>query len=149
MGAGTLLNARVRGNTLVGNTVADFRTSTATNANLLVPVSINRAEGMPDDVVLDPMAHLRLDFGDSSLIDENINIGNILIPTTTGGTISSTAADPIKMSTTRPILTDFRVVVPDEVFPPGDNEFTIFGVDQNEAQIFLNNNFNLFGGTIQ
>lgn len=136
----------VRGNTLLANLVSDFRTSTATNEDLVMPASVNRAEGQADDVVLDPVAHLRLNFGDSSVAGENINIGNILLPTTTGGVFTN--SDAFK-GAGRAIQADFRVVVPDEVFPPADNLFTIFGVDQDESAIFLFNNYNLFGGTIQ
>ena len=59
-----------------------------------------------------------------------------------------TNTDPFKAAG-RAVLADFRVVVPDEVFPPADNQFTLFGVDQDESAIFLFNNYNLFGGTIQ
>lgn len=141
-GAGTLLTARVRGNTMTGNTSADFRTSTADNPNLIAPLSTDNAEGMDDIVVLNPLAHMFLEFGDSSVAGENINIGNILLPTLGGGTIMSNGTDPFK-GTSQPILTDYTVVVPNEVFPPADNQFTIFGVDQNEAMIFMNNGWTL------
>jgi hypothetical protein len=93
-------------------------------------------------VILDPLAHLNLFFGDDDgdIDGTEINVGHILLPTTVGGTW--TVGDVFKPAG-RAIITNFNVLVPDETFPPPDNQFTIFGVDQDEEQIFINNNYNV------
>jgi hypothetical protein len=150
VGAATEQNVTVRGNNLGGNAIFDFVTGTVTNT--IAPaqtLSTNDPdEGDPDTVILDPLAHLNLLFGDSSAVTENINFGNTLNPSTGGGVW--TAGDVFKAAG-RAIIADFQVVVPDEVFPPADNEFVLFGVDQDESAIFLGNGYNVLPGigTIQ
>ncbi len=150
VGAATEQNVIVHGNDLRGNTNFDFVTGTLTNniATQALSIDDDNPEGDLDTVQLDPLAHLNLFFGDSTPGGENINIGNTLNPSTTGGVW--TAGDVFKAAG-RPILANFQVVVPDEVFPPADNIFTLFGADTDESAIFLGNGYNVLPGigTIQ
>lgn len=149
VGAATEQNVIVHGNDLRGNTTFDFVTATLTNNIATQALSTNvGTEGAADTVVLDPLAHLNLFFGDSTPGGENINIGNTLNPSTVGGVW--TAGDVFK-GAGRAILADFQVVVPDEVFPPADNIFTLFGTDTDESALFLGNGYNVLPGigTIQ
>ncbi|REJ93890.1 MAG: hypothetical protein DWQ34_09470 [Planctomycetota bacterium] len=146
VGAATRQNVTVRNNDIGGNRALDFLTGTVTNTIATQSLSVNRGEGSADDVLLDPLAHLHLFFGDMAGGPTAFNEGNTLLPLTTGGTW--TAGDAFK-GAGRDIIPNFQVVVPNEVFPPGgpDNIFIdAAGVDQDEAAIFLFNGYNFLPG---
>ena len=129
VGANTTVDAIVRDNDLFGNNDGDFTTSSATNTVATLNTSVNRAEGMADDVVLDPVARMNLLFGDSGFN----NRGNFTNPSIIGGVW--TVGDAFKPAG-RTVFSIFDVTLPDELFPPTPNDFLLNGIQEDEEATF-------------
>ena len=140
VGAATRQSVTVRNNDMGGNRAFDFLTGTISNT-IAPPLAIsdNNAQGADDIVVLDPLAHLNLFFGDSAGGPTSFNEGNTLLPLTTGGTW---ATGDVWKAAGRAIQTNFQVVVPGTTPPPPENIFIdAAGIDIDEAGLFILNGY--------